>query len=148
MQNSNSDYMYKETAGNLANSRALLRVASVNCWKCRCQHPAAECQRNNIKQAEHHRAAGIKVLATFIHKDLRWTHEGVFPNHSDIYWLHTKLDTTSIINVYKSSSSQMTIASLPVFSPPSIYAGNFNCQPHKLEVSKQQWEWKLPRPMG
>ena len=67
-------------------------------------------------------------LVTFAHKDLRWTHEGESPNHSDIHWLHTKIDDTTIINVYKPPSSQMTMTSLPVFPPPSIYSSDFNCQ--------------------
>ena len=39
-----------------------------------------------------------------------------------------KIDATLIIIIYKPPSSRMTMASLPVFPPPSIYAGDFNCQ--------------------
>ena len=39
-----------------------------------------------------------------------------------------KIDATLIIIIYKPPSSRMTMASLPVFLPPSIYAGDFNCQ--------------------
>ena len=60
-------------------------------------------------------------LGMFVHKGMKWAHERESPNHSDIYWLNTKIDATLIINVYNPPSSQMTMAYLPVFPPPSIY---------------------------
>ena len=67
-------------------------------------------------------------LATFVHQDLRWTHEGESPNNLDVYWLHIKMDDTSIINVYKPPPFKKTIASLSVFQPPSKHVDDFNCQ--------------------
>lgn len=67
-------------------------------------------------------------LATFVRQNLSWSHEGQSPSSSDIEWICTNVHGNHIVNVYKPPPSHLSTTSLPVFPPPCIYAGDFNCQ--------------------
>ncbi|CAM4567709.1 unnamed protein product [Leuciscus chuanchicus] len=67
-------------------------------------------------------------LATFVRNNLSWTATGQSPPGSSIEWLSTKVQTTTVVNVYKPPPSMLTMASLPPAPAPAIYAGDFNCQ--------------------
>ena len=57
-----------------------------------------------------------------------WSISGQSSNGSDIEWLCVDIYGFKIINVYKPPPSQMTPTSIPMFSHPCLYAGDFNCQ--------------------
>ena len=67
-------------------------------------------------------------LATFVHNNLSWDLADRSPDNSEIEWLRVDVGDVKIVNVYKPPPSHLTPASIPVFNPPCIYAGDFNCR--------------------
>ena len=67
-------------------------------------------------------------IAAFAQKKLSWSLSGQSSNNSDIEWLCVDIYGFKIINVYKPPPSQMTPTSIPMFSHPCLYDGDFNCQ--------------------
>ena len=67
-------------------------------------------------------------MATFVRTELSWTAISQSPPGSNIEWLVTKIQETSVVNVYKPPPSVLTASSLPSVTAPAIYAGDFNCQ--------------------
>ena len=65
--------------------------------------------------------------ATFVHKQLRYTLLDQSPLTSKIEWLCVDIDGYKIVNVYKPPPTQLRSLDLPVFPPPCLYAGDFNC---------------------
>ena len=59
---------------------------------------------------------------------LSWSLSGQSSNDSDIKWLCVDICGFKIINVYKPPPSQVTPTSIPMFSHPCLYAGDFNWQ--------------------
>ena len=67
-------------------------------------------------------------LATFVRADITWTDGGRSSPDSSVQWLITKIQETSVVNVYKPPPSPLTTSALPLVLAPAIYAGDFNCQ--------------------
>ncbi|KAL7864615.1 hypothetical protein AOLI_G00160350 [Acnodon oligacanthus] len=67
-------------------------------------------------------------MATFVRERLSWSATSQSPPGCNIEWLVTKIQETSVVNVYKAPLTALTIASLPSVPAPAIYAGDFNCQ--------------------
>ena len=67
-------------------------------------------------------------MTTFVRTELSWTAISQSPLGSNIEWLVTKIQQTSVVNVYKPPPSVLTASSLPSVTAPAIYAGDFNCQ--------------------
>ena len=67
-------------------------------------------------------------IATFVRSDLGWTATGQSPPNASVEWLSTRIQATSVVNVYKPPPSTLTVSALPLVQAPAIYAGDFNCQ--------------------
>ena len=75
-------------------------------------------------------------LITFVYEKLSWTLVNQSSERSAIEWLCVDIDVCKIVNVYKPTTSQLTLTAIPVFPYPYLYAGDFNCQ--------HQHRWRLP----
>ena len=67
-------------------------------------------------------------LATFIHEHLKRTLVHQSPEHLDTECLCVDVTGYKIINLYKPPSSRPTPTTIPTFSHPSPFVGDFNCQ--------------------
>ncbi|KAI4829269.1 hypothetical protein KUCAC02_023323 [Chaenocephalus aceratus] len=67
-------------------------------------------------------------VATFVRTEISWSASSQSPPGSNIEWLVTKIQETSVVNVYKPPPSELSTTSLPPITAPAIYAGDFNCQ--------------------
>ncbi|KAI4827516.1 hypothetical protein KUCAC02_030905, partial [Chaenocephalus aceratus] len=67
-------------------------------------------------------------VATFVRTEISWSASSQSPPGSNIEWLVTKIQETSVINVYKPPPSELSTTSLPSITASAIYAGYFNCQ--------------------
>ena len=67
-------------------------------------------------------------LATFVHKQLRYTLLDQSPPILEIEWLCVDVDGYKIVNVYKPPPTRLRTLDLPVFPHPCLYAGDFNCR--------------------
>ncbi|KAI4804790.1 hypothetical protein KUCAC02_026405, partial [Chaenocephalus aceratus] len=67
-------------------------------------------------------------VATFVRTEISWSASSQSPPGSNIEWLVTKIQETSVVNVYKPPPSELSTTSLPSITAPAIYAGDFNCQ--------------------
>ena len=67
-------------------------------------------------------------IATFVRSDLGWAATGQSPPGASVEWLSTRIQATSVVNVYKPPPSTLTVSALPLIQAPAIYAGDFNCQ--------------------
>ncbi|KAM3864710.1 putative RNA-directed DNA polymerase from transposon X-element [Diretmus argenteus] len=67
-------------------------------------------------------------VATFVRTEISWAASSQSPPGSNIEWLVTKIQETSVVNVYKPPPSELSATSLPSVTAPAIYAGDFNCQ--------------------
>ncbi|KAI4820443.1 hypothetical protein KUCAC02_028420 [Chaenocephalus aceratus] len=67
-------------------------------------------------------------VATFVRTEISWSASSQSPPCSNIEWLVTKIQETSVVNVYKPPPSELSTTSLPPITAPAIYAGDFNCQ--------------------
>ena len=47
---------------------------------------------------------------------------------ANLEWLSTRIQTTTVVNVYKPPPSVLSTSDLPIAPAPAIYAGDFNCQ--------------------
>ena len=91
------------------------------------------CTADNIlKMPGFHLAGSIHSkqhgVATFVRTELTWSASSQSPPGSNIEWLVTIIQETSVINVYKPPPSELSVLSLPSVTAPAIYAGDFNCQ--------------------
>ena len=69
-------------------------------------------------------------MATLVREGLSWTATSQSSPGCNMEWLVTKIQETSVVNVYKPPPTALTLSSLPPVPAPAIYAGDFNCQ-HK-----------------
>ena len=81
----------------------------------------------------HYQLAGSSLsrkhgLATFVHKQLRYTLLNQSPPTSEIEWLCLDVEGYKIVKVYKSPPTRLRTLDLPVFPYPCLYAGDFNCR--------------------
>ena len=67
-------------------------------------------------------------LATFVHERLEWSPVEQPPEQSETEWLCIDVAEYKIVNVYKPPLSRLTPTTIPTFSHPSLYVGDFNCQ--------------------
>ena len=67
-------------------------------------------------------------MATFVITGITWSAVKRSPPHSNVEWLVTEVQETTIVNVYKPPPSELYPTSLPSVPAPAIYAGDFNCQ--------------------
>ena len=67
-------------------------------------------------------------MATFVRTGITWSAVKRYPADSNIEWLVTAVQETTIVNEYKPPPSEMYPTSLPSVPAPAIYAGDFNCQ--------------------
>ena len=67
-------------------------------------------------------------MATFVRSDLSWTATGQSPPGASLEWMSTRIQTTTVVNVYKPPPSVLSTSALPITPAPAIYAGDFNCQ--------------------
>ena len=67
-------------------------------------------------------------MATFDRTGITWSAVKRSPPDSNIEWLVTEVQETTIVNVYKPPPSELYPTSLPSVPAPAIYAGDFNCQ--------------------
>jgi len=75
-------------------------------------------------------------LATFIREDQEWSLEGESQEDCELEWLTVRVQEVNIINVYKPPPIRLATSSLPVFTHPCIYAGDFNCHHSKWGYSR------------
>ncbi|KAJ8353631.1 hypothetical protein SKAU_G00211980 [Synaphobranchus kaupii] len=64
-------------------------------------------------------------MSNFVRTGLSWSAISQSPPGSNIEWLITKIQETSVVNP---PPSALTAPSLPSVTAPAIYAGDFNCQ--------------------
>ena len=67
-------------------------------------------------------------MATFVRTGITWSAVKRSQPDSNIEWLVTEVQETTIVNVYKHPPSELYPTSLPSVPAPAIYAGDFNCQ--------------------
>ena len=67
-------------------------------------------------------------MATFVRTGITWSPVKRSPPDSNIAWLVTEVQETTIVKVYKPPPSELYPTSLPSVPAPAIYAGDFNCQ--------------------
>ena len=67
-------------------------------------------------------------MATFVRTGITWSAVKRSPSDSNIEWLVTEVQETTIVNVYKPPPSELYPTSLPSLPAPAIYADDFNCQ--------------------
>ena len=67
-------------------------------------------------------------MATFVRTGITLSAVKRSPPDSNIEWLVTEVQETTIVNMYKPPPSELYPTSLPSVPAPAIYAGNFNCQ--------------------
>ena len=67
-------------------------------------------------------------MVTFVRTGITWSAVKRSPPDSNIEWLVTEVQETTIANVYKPPPSELYPTSLPSLPAPAIYAGDFNCQ--------------------
>ena len=80
-------------------------------------------------------------IATFVHERLSWSFINQSSAQSEIEWLCVDVVGFKIVNVYKPPPSRFMPASVPVFPPPCLYAGDFNCQ-------HEDWGYNINTPDG
>ena len=91
------------------------------------------CTSNNILKIPGFHLTGSTLskqhgVATFVRTEISWSATSQSPPGSNIEWLVTKIQETSVVNVYKPPPSELSATSLPSVPAPAIYAGDFNCQ--------------------
>jgi len=65
-------------------------------------------------------------LATFIKDDVPWSPAGQSEDDVEVEWIATKLQESTVVNVYKPPPSRLEQDSLPDVPAPAVYAGDFN----------------------
>ena len=85
-------------------------------------------RRGGERRGEERRGSKHQGMATFVRTGITWSAVKRSPSDSNIEWLVTEVQETTIVNVYKHPPSELYSASLPSVPAPAIYAGDFNCQ--------------------
>ena len=62
-------------------------------------------------------------MATLVREELSWTATSQSPPGCNMEWLVSKIEETSVVNVYKPPPTALTVSSLPPVPAPAIYAG-------------------------
>ncbi|TKS82867.1 hypothetical protein D9C73_016976 [Collichthys lucidus] len=65
-------------------------------------------------------------IATFVRKDMGWSAAGQSPEGAEIEWIATKVQNTTIVNIYKPPPSRLIPSSRLDVPAPTGYAGDFN----------------------
>ena len=77
-------------------------------------------------------------MATFVRKDMAWSAAGQSPEGAEIEWINTKVQDTSIINIYKPPPSRLVPSSLPDVPPPCLVRRRFQQPPYRLGLQQFQ----------
>ena len=80
-------------------------------------------------------------LATFIRDDVPWSPAGQCAPDTVVEWTATKVQETTVVNVYKPPPSKLQPGSLLDAPAPAVYAGDFNCW-------STDWGYKTTNPDG
>lgn len=64
--------------------------------------------------------------ATFIKEAVSWSPAGQCCDDAEVEWIATKVQDTTVVNVYKPPPSRLEQGRLPDFPAPAVYAGDFN----------------------
>jgi len=93
-------------------------------------------QETHYKDRSHLKIPGYNLAActesevygtpTCVKHHAKWSAIAVCPENSLLEWTATEVEGVTIINVYKPPSVKMDKFSLPCFSRPCMYAGDFN----------------------
>ena len=67
-------------------------------------------------------------LATNVQTDIPWTAIAQSADDAEIEWTRTKVQDTTIVNIYKPPPSKLVHISLPDVPSPALYTGDFNYQ--------------------
>ena len=73
-----------------------------------------------------HTVSEIHGIATFVKSTHSWKALVSCPSDSPVEWTATLVEEVTIINIYKPPSFRLQPNTLPIFSAPCIYAGDFN----------------------
>ena len=65
-------------------------------------------------------------LASFVISDVSWSHVAQSADEAEVEWITTKVQDTTVVNVYKPPPSRLVQVSLPDVTAPALYAGDFN----------------------
>ena len=65
-------------------------------------------------------------LATFIRDDVQWTPIDQCREDAEVEWIATKVQETTVVNIYKPPTSRLEQGSFPDHPAPVVYAGDFN----------------------
>ena len=69
------------------------------------------------------------LIASFVrHSTQSWRELGTSAPESSLEWAATEVEGVTIVNVYKPPTFRLQPDSIPVFTSPCIYAGDFNCR--------------------
>ena len=74
-----------------------------------------------------HSESNIYGTATCVKNGSKWKIVANCPVDSILSWTAVEVEGAVVINVYKPSVSALNKCDIPIFSPPRIYAGDFNC---------------------
>ena len=71
--------------------------------------------------------SNIYGAASFVRNGSKWKIAATCPDDSILNWTAVEVEGTTVINVYKPPVSALNKSDIPIFPPPCIYAGDFNC---------------------
>ena len=71
--------------------------------------------------------SSIHGTATFVRNSAEWSDIATSQIDCDVEWAATKIEGTTVVNVYKPPNTTLQRNSIPVFASPCVYAGDFNC---------------------
>ena len=74
-----------------------------------------------------HTESAIHGTATFVKQSAKWKHMATCAANSETEWTAVEVKGVNVINVYKPPPAWLLKNSIPTFSSPCIYAGDFNC---------------------
>ena len=113
------------------------RSTSLNIWHknitqqpyCSQETHASDTSRLKIcgYQLAAHTESNIYRTATFVKNGSKWKIAATCPAKSILNWTAVEIEGTTVINVHKPPVSVLNKSDIPIFPPPFIYAGDFNC---------------------
>ena len=74
-----------------------------------------------------HTESNIYGTASFVKNGSKWKIAATCPDDSILNRTAVEVEGTTVINVYKPPVSAPNKSDTPIFPPPCIYAGDFNC---------------------
>ena len=74
-----------------------------------------------------HTESNIYETASFVKNGSKWKIAATCPDDSILNWTADEVKGTTVINVFKPPVSALNMSDIPIFPPPCIYSGDFNC---------------------